>query len=283
MPWHCCAVGCCRVQGGRGPVGAAIRLCGWVEGSAEWMGPSQEPSQAAPPIPVYSVSTSEPCRTPDMCFHLAQTMTRPVLGCEWMRLSPDTDLSPVPPTDLALASARGLGTVQHLAHGTQESLAATLGASWPQSMTAAQPSLALCLAISPGLTRPPSPAPAVAPGLCRWLSLLPAPLSPGLKHPWAPALSTALPSEQQHQCLRRLDQQESCCCWSLCRPEPHSGAGSLGSHLQVSSSIPVLLVLSPAMCSLQAQSGFGPGLAAQFCCFFSSWCLNVSITSPFCE
>lgn len=32
--------------------------CGWVEGSAEWMGPSQERSQAAPPIPVYSVSTS---------------------------------------------------------------------------------------------------------------------------------------------------------------------------------------------------------------------------------
>lgn len=58
--------------------------CGWVEGSPEWLGPAQEPSQAAPPSPVYSVSTSvshaEPCR-PDICFHLAQTMTRPVLGC----------------------------------------------------------------------------------------------------------------------------------------------------------------------------------------------------------
>lgn len=32
--------------------------CVWVEGSTEWMGPSQEPSQAAPPVPVYSVSTS---------------------------------------------------------------------------------------------------------------------------------------------------------------------------------------------------------------------------------
>lgn len=219
-----------------------------------------------------------------MCFRLAQTMTRPVLGCERMRLSPDTDLSPVPPTDLALAPARGLGTMQHPAQGTQYGLAATLGASWPQSMMATQPSLALCLAISPGLTHPPSPAPVVAPGLCWWLSLLPAPfLSPGLKHPWAPALSTALLSEQQHQCLRQLDQQESCCCWSLCRPEPHSGVGSLGPHLQVSSSIPVLSVLSPAMCSLQAQSGFGPGLAAQFCCIFSSWRLSISITSLYCE
>lgn len=57
IPWHCSAVGSSHAQGGRGPVGAAVRL--WFgEGSAEWMGPSQEPSQAAPPIPVYSVSTS---------------------------------------------------------------------------------------------------------------------------------------------------------------------------------------------------------------------------------
>lgn len=62
-----------------------------------------------------------------MCFHLAQTMTRPMLGCEWMRLSADMALSPVPRTDLAVAPARGLGIVQHPAQGTQDAFAAHTG------------------------------------------------------------------------------------------------------------------------------------------------------------
>lgn len=152
-----------------------------------------------------------------MCFRLAQTMTRPALGCERMLLSLDVDLSPVPQTDLALAPARGLGIVQHPARGTQDAAHAGcqlatahdghsatactwLGSlSWPRSPS--QPSAGS------------STAPVMATGLCQWLSLLPGPfLSSGLKHSWAPALITALPSEQQHHCLRPLDQQESCCC-----------------------------------------------------------------------
>lgn len=62
-----------------------------------------------------------------MCFHLAQTMTRPMPGCERMRLSLDVDLSPVPRADLALAPARGLGIVQHPAKGTQDAFAAHTG------------------------------------------------------------------------------------------------------------------------------------------------------------
>lgn len=164
----------------------------------------------------------EPCRTrtrPDMCFHLAQTMTRPMLGCERMRLSLDVDLSPVPRADLALAPARGLGIVQHPAKGTQDAFAAHTGC---QLATVHDSHSTITCASLGSLSWPHSPswpstgsstAPVMAPGLCQWLSLLPGPFSSsGLKHPWAPALSTALPSEQQHHCLRPLDQQESCCC-----------------------------------------------------------------------
>lgn len=62
-----------------------------------------------------------------MCFHLAQTMTRPMLGCKQMRLSLDMDLSPVLWADLALAPARGLGIMQHPAQGTQDAFAAHTG------------------------------------------------------------------------------------------------------------------------------------------------------------
>lgn len=153
----------------------------------------------------------------------------------------------------------------------------TLGASWPQSMAATQPSLALHLAVSPGLARPPSPAPAAPLDLLwsRWLSLPPGPfLSPGLKHPWAPALSTALRAAAPVP-------EAAGPAGALLLPEPlQTTSPTGGPHLQVSSSIPVL---SPPMCSLQAQSGFGAGLAAQFCSFFSSWRPSISITSLYCE
>lgn len=45
VPWHC-SVPC--AGGGRGAV-VQQPGCGWVEGSAEWMGPSQECSQLLPP------------------------------------------------------------------------------------------------------------------------------------------------------------------------------------------------------------------------------------------
>lgn len=112
VPWHCSAVGSSHAQGGRGPVGAAIRLLlGGRICRVDRALPKTQPG-CSPHCCLQCQHLREPCgvRTrPDMCFHLAQTMTRPVLGCKRMRLSLDVDLSPVPQADLALAPARGPG------------------------------------------------------------------------------------------------------------------------------------------------------------------------------
>lgn len=278
MPWHCCAVGCSHAQGGREPVGAAIRL--WLGGR------------------ICRVDGALPRTQPGCSPH-------PCLQCQHLRAVQNARhvFSFSPDNDSASAGLRADAFVSR--HGPVPSATDRPGSgpcTWPRDRAAPGPGHPGCICSHTGCQLA-----TVHDGhstiTCTWLGNLSWPHSPSqpstccgpragpvavsatwsLLVPWAPALSTALPSEQQHQCLRQLDQQESCCCWSLCRPEPHSGVGSLGPHLQVSCSIPVLLELSPAMCSLQAHSGFGPGLAAQFCCFFSSWRLSTSITSLCCE
>lgn len=158
MPWHCCAVGSSHARGGRGPVGAAVRL--WLGGRirrGDGALPRTQPGCSPPPC-LQCQHLCEPCRTPDMCFHLAQTMTRPVLACEWMCSSLDTDLSPVPPQTWLWPLHVAAAPCSTRPRAPRIHVQPTLGASWPQSTTATQPSLALGLAISPGLTHPPSPA-----------------------------------------------------------------------------------------------------------------------------
>lgn len=193
--------------------------------------------------------------------------------------SPDNDSAsaglvwrhrPVPSavTDLALAPARGLRIVQHLAQGTQAAFAAHTGCQLAtvhegHSATPCTWVGNLCWPHSPSQpSTSSSTAPVVAPGLYQRLSLLPGPfLSLGLKHPWAPALSTALPSEQQHQCLSWTSRDAAAAAGALQTMSPTveqaAWAPSPGATQHPSAAGAVTSHVFPA-----AQSGFGPGPAA---------------------
>lgn len=85
MPWHCSVPwlrGAAVLGEGEGQLCSSQAVAGWKDLQSGW-GPPKNAASCSPHPCLQCQHLGEPCRArtrPDMCFHLAQTMTRPVLG-----------------------------------------------------------------------------------------------------------------------------------------------------------------------------------------------------------